>query len=719
MLIAAGAQVGSYRLVDKIGEGGMGVVWRALDTRLEREVAIKFLPEAVAIDPDRLSRLRAEAKVVAALNHPNIVTIHAIEEWEGRPFFTMELVRGRPLDRIIPPGGLSLPEFLDLAIPICSALEAAHAQGIVHADLKPRNVLVSAAGLVKVVDFGLARGAARPPAPGEVRETTVTLVGADRISGTLAYLAPEQIRGEGAATASDLFSLGVLLHEMVSGKPPFRGETAADLLAAILRQPARPLADLRPDLPRRLDRLIQRCLEKSSAMRPGSASEVKAELAAIRRGASAPEPDARRSVAVLPFADMSPEHDQDYFCEGIAEEILNALIRVEGLRVASRMSSFRFKDSAMDSREIGDRLGVNTLVEGSVRKAGSRLRITSQLVDVAGGFELWSERYDRELRDVFAIQDEIAAGVASALKGALSPRERRAIKQVATADVRAYECYLRGRKFFNQYARRSVEFALQMFSRAIEIDPSYALAWAGIADGCSYLYMNADRREEHRVRAEEASRRALELDPDSADAHTSRGVALSLSRRHDEAEVAFETAIGLNPRLFEAYYFYARDCFVRGDSEKAIRLYERASEVRPDDWQSPLLVAQLYDDLGRAEAAAVARRKGVSLAEARLDIAADDVRALYMGANGLVALGETERGLAWARQALEIAPDDTMLLYNAACIFSLAGAVDDALGCLEKAVTLGFAHRSWIERDSNLDALRGNPRFRLLLDRLG
>jgi non-specific serine/threonine protein kinase len=716
--IVAGEHLGAYRLIEKIGEGGMGVVWRAHDTRLDRPIAIKFLPDSVAADPARLSRFRAEAKVLASLSHPNIVTIHSIEESGGAPFFTMELVDGKPLDSLIPPGGLGLSEFLHVAIPLCEALAAAHSKQVAHRDLKPSNVLVAGSGLVKVVDFGLARATPATPAPGDPEKTTVTARHVGVVSGTLAYLAPEQIRGEEGGAASDIFSLGVLLYEMASGRRPFRGGTAADVMAAILREPPRPLTELRADVPRRLDRVVLRCLERDPALRPAGVLEVRDELAALQRDASSMPAEGARSVAVLPFADMSQERDQDYFCEGIAEEILNALIRVEGLRVASRMSSFRFRDVSMDSREIGDRLGVNTLVEGSVRKVGSRLRISAQLVDVAGGFELWSERYDRELQDIFAIQDEIAQSVASALKGTLSPRERRAIKQVATADVRAYEFYLRGRKFFNQYGKRSVEFALQMFTRAIEVDASYALAWAGVADCCSFLYMNAEHREEHRRRAEEASRTALEFDPDSAEAHTARGVALSLWARHDEAETAFEAALALNPRLFEAYYFYARDCFIRGELERAIELYEKASEVRPDDWQSPLLVAQLYDDLRRPEAAAVARRKGVSLSEARLEIAPDDVRALYMGANGLVALGEAPRGLTWARRALEIAPDDTMLLYNVACIFSLAGETGEALGCLERAVQRGFAHKPWLERDSNLDPLRDDPRYRALLDRL-
>jgi TolB-like protein/Tfp pilus assembly protein PilF len=346
---------------------------------------------------------------------------------------------------------------------------------------------------------------------------------------------------------------------------------------------------------------VARCLETERAKRLQGALEARVEMEALRREATAPGAGTSPSIAVLPFADMSAERDQDYFCEGIAEEIINALSRLGELRVASRTSTFQFKGAALDSREIGDRLCVSTLLEGSVRKVEDRLRITVELVDVRDGCEIWSERYDRRLEDVFAIQDEIAQSIARALVGALSPKERRVMKQVATSDVRAYDYYLRGRKFFNQYGRHGVEFALQMFSRAIECDPTYAAAWAGVSDSCAYLYQNVDRSDALRGRSEEASRKALALDPDLAEAHVSRGVALSLSGRNEEADRAFERAIALNPQLFEPYYFYARHAFIQGQLEKAIAYYERAAKARPDDYQSQLLVAQCYEDQGRTE----------------------------------------------------------------------------------------------------------------------
>jgi adenylate cyclase len=424
------------------------------------------------------------------------------------------------------------------------------------------------------------------------------------------------------------------------------------------------------------------------------------------------------SIAILSFCDMSSEKDQEYFCDGMAEEIINHLTRVKGLQVAARTSSFAFKGKSEDVRTIGRSLGVATVLEGSVRKAGGQLRITAQLINVDDGYHLWTGRFDRRLEDLFAIQDEISRSIAETLKVTLSPDEEDALGRAPTADLRAYDYYLRGKQFYYQYKRKGIEFASRMFAQAIDLDPGYALAYAGISDCWAFLYLYAGSHELHREQADAASRKAVELDPQSAEAHASRGVALSLQGAYHQAESAFETAILLGPRLFESYYFYARVAFVSGKPEKAIELYEQASRVHPQDYQPPLLVAQIYADLGRPEEAEIARRRGVQAAEARLKLNPDDARALYMGANGLVALGDVERGLEWADQALELDPHDPMLLYNVACIQSLAGRIDQAIDSLERSVKSGLTEKRWLERDSNLDPLRHHPRYQALLDQL-
>jgi non-specific serine/threonine protein kinase len=696
MAVTEGAVLSHYRLIEKIGEGGMGEVWRALDTSLEREIALKLLPDSFAEDPRRRASFEREAKAVAALNHPNIVTIFSVEEDGDHHFLTMELISGRPLTGLIQPGGLPLSEFVRIAAPLADAIGRAHEQGIIHGDIKPGNIIVDD-DQVKIFDFGLARADRVEAVRTSSEDSTDTQTIAGSISGTLQYMPPERIQGGKGDHRSDIFSLGVTLYEMATGQPPFRGSSYAEVLASVLKDSPRPPREINPGIPRQLDRVISACLEKDVELRLQSALDLRNELRALERVAVSGDPNRAPSIAVIPFADMSPKKDQDYFCDGIAEEIINSISRIENLRVASRTSSFQFKNASLDSREIGDRLGVSKLLEGSVRKAGEQLRISAQLINVA--------------------QDEISDSIVNALELTLSPRERRAIKQVATADVRAYDYYLRGRRAYHyQYGWKGVELALHMFSRAIEIDPNYALAHAGIADCRSFLHMNAEHSDENRDEALAASSKALELDPELAEAHNSKGQALFTCERYDEAKQAFENAIQLNPKLFDAYLSYARTYFASGRPEEAARRYEQAVEIQPDDYQVRLLLGFVYSKLGRKADAEAARRAGVRLVEERLEFDPYDVRALYLAANALVGLGHHDRGLEWTRRALSIEPHEPMLLYNAACIYCMAKRPDEAVGFLEEAVRRGFSNRDWLKHDVDLDPLRDSPRFLKLFD---
>ena len=719
MSLKPGRILSHYKLIELIGEGGMGAVWRAKDQTLGREVALKVLDSEAASNPERLAMFEREARAIAALNHPNIVTIFEIDKAEGLHFIVMELVRGGSLEKLIEPGGLPLKKLLDVAIAVTDAIGAAHKQGITHRDLKPSNIMMSETVRVKVVDFGLA--VLSPPEPtveGEVPTTLTAHSDEGFITGTLPYMSPEQVQGLDVDSRSDIFSTGVILYEMATGRRPFEGANSSALIASILRDvPVLPTR-LNPQLPLRLGRVISSCLEKDPKQRWQTAAELRRALEDIRSDLDEETHSLDRSVAVLPFHDMSPDRDQDFLCEGIAEEIMIALGKVRGLRVASRPSAFRFKSDDADVVEVGEKLGVSTLLDGSVRKSGNRLRISVELIDAADGFRLWSDRYDRDIKDVFAVQDEIARRVVEALQLTLSAGERDALRRTSTRDVNAYEYYLRGRKFFYKYDKRGVAFARELFERAITIDPAYARAYAGIADCCSFQYLYVGRDPVNLEKAAVAAAKAIELDPELAEAYASLGTALSLRGGHSEAEDAFRTAIRLNSDLFEAHYFYARDSFAQGKLEQAIREYEEAVRSRPEDYQAPLLMAQIYDDLGRPEEAAASRRRGVAIAEEYLNLNPDDARALYMGANGLVALGEHEKGLDWARRALALEPDDSMVIYNVACIYSLAGRAAEALDCIERAVDAGLTQRGWLEHDSNLDLIRKEPRFQALLKRL-
>ncbi len=708
--------LGHFTLLEKLGAGSMGEVWVARDERLGRRVAVKLLPEKLARDPERLARVDREARALAALNHPGIVTLYSVEEAQGVRFLAMELVEGETLKRRIPAGGLPLPAFLEIATALADAVGAAHERGVTHRDLKPANVMLTRAGRVKVLDFGLAKLRPEPLPSEDPRTATATLMGDRRLAGTLPYMSPEQLAGREIDHRSDIFSLGAVLYEMATGERPFRGDSAPALIASILRDRPPAPSELRPELPRQLDRVLRHCLRKRAGERTQSAVDLRNELEDLR-GADAGDEEPAASIAVLPFADMSPERDQDYLCEGIAEELINALTAIEGLRVASRTSAFRFGPEGADVREIGRRLHVATVLEGSVRKFDDRLRIGVQLISVADGYHVWSRRYDREMSDVFAIQDEIAESVARALEKSFGTAGAPPRRRQPTTVVRAYDYYLRGRQFLYRDDKRNLAFARQMFQRAIEADPDYALAFAGLADAYSYLHAQAGGRRADLQRALEASRRALELAPDLGEAWSARGHALSIAGRHDEAERAFRAALERNPRLFEARYFYARAACARGELEKAARHFELACELRPDDFQATLLLRQVYVSLGREADAMATAKRGLAVVERHLRLNPDDARASYLRASALIALGEREKGIACAERALELGPEDPVTLYGAACSFATAGEPERALACLERAVAAGFSHLEWIRHDSDFDRLREHPRFQALVSK--
>ncbi|MDX1380148.1 MAG: tetratricopeptide repeat protein [Xanthomonadales bacterium] len=428
--------------------------------------------------------------------------------------------------------------------------------------------------------------------------------------------------------------------------------------------------------------------------------------------------DDRRAVAVLPFVNMSGDPENEYFSDGIAEEILNLLTKLPQLRVASRTSSFKFKGKDIDIPEVAKTLGVGTILEGSVRRAGDRVRITSQLIDVRTDSHLWSETYDRELKDVFAIQDDIARSIVAALEVKLTPRDRRALSYVATSDTKAYDYYLRGRQYFYKITRLHFYNAIRMFKKAIEQDPNFALAYAGMADAYSLLYQWADSSEENIAKANEASIKAITLDPDSAEAHASRGTALAISRKHEEAERAFENAILLNPALYEPYYFYGRDCLAQGKFEKAARLFTEACKINPDDYQAPSFLAMAYTELGREKERMEATRRTLECVERHVDLHPDDGRALTFGAYALVEMGQPDRARDWAERALEADRDEPAIVYNVACMYSLLGENDRSFELLDRAISHGYGHRAWLEHDSDLMPLRDDPRFQVLLERL-
>jgi TolB-like protein/Flp pilus assembly protein TadD len=420
---------------------------------------------------------------------------------------------------------------------------------------------------------------------------------------------------------------------------------------------------------------------------------------------------AAKSVAVLPFL---TDTQNEYFADGMAEEIINALSKIQTLRVASRIVSFALKGKNEDLGEVGRKLHVSTVLDGTVRRMGNRVRITAQLVNVADGYQLWSERYDREMEDIFAIQDDISQAIVKALRVILSEDEKKAIEKARVVNLQAYEYYLRGRQSFHQLRRKSLEYARQMFNRAIEIDPDYALAHAGVADCCSLLYTYFDARESNVRQADAESARALELDPDLAEAHVARAIAASLNKQHDEAEKHFETAIKLDPKLFEAPYFYGRALKSQGRFAEAVKMFERAAAIRPEDFSAPSMQASSLESLGMHEESQALNRRVLKVIEDRLELNPEDARACNLAATTHSKLGQSEGAMEFAKRSLAIDPDDPMLLYNVACTYSMIGKTDDALDCLERSIDRGFGHREWIDHDSDFDSIRDLPRFKAI-----
>jgi len=536
--------------------------------------------------------------------------------------------------------------------------------------------------------------------------------------GTPAYVSPEQAAASSDADGrSDQYSLAVVLYEMLAGERPYAGDSASEAFAKRFKQAPPPIRQLREDAPEPVEIALTRAMDPNPDNRY---AEMALFAQALRWPGAGPDFDlpapasavsSAKSVAVLPFVNMSAEPENEYFADGIAEEIINALTRIPSLRVASRTSAFVFKGKTEDIRDIGRRLRVSTVLEGSVRRIGNKLRVTAQLVNVADGYHLWSERYDREMEDVFSIQDDISQSIARALRVILSAGVKAAIEMPRTVNVQAYDYYLRGRQFFHQHRRRSLEYAVQMYEKAIEIDPDYALAYAEIAIASSLLYTWFDSRELNLIQAEIASRKALELAPQLAEAHLARGIALWLAERGDEAETEYETATKLDPKLFEAFYFYGRMRRAQGNHAEAITLLSHAAQLRPEDFQAPAFLGGEYAALGMRVEAATARRRAVKLIEQRLNLNPDDARAYNLGATTLAKLGNEPRALEFAMRSLAIDPEDPMVLYNVACVYSLIGKPQDALGHLERAIAHGFGDRLAMANDPDLDLVRRTPWF--------
>lgn len=824
MPLSPGTRLGTYQIVSPLGAGGMGEVYRARDTRLGREVAIKVLPEAVAASADRLARFEREARTVAGLKHPNIVTLFSVEDEDGIRFLTMELVEGMSLDRVVTPGGLPLSRVLDLAMPLANALVAAHERGVVHRDLKPSNVMVTHDGWVKVLDFGLAK-IAEEETPAEGATIAVTaespISGKGQVLGTVPYMAPEQIRGEAVDARSDLFALGIMLYELVTGRRPFQGATSADVSSAILRDTPVPVLSVRGDLPRDLDRIIVRCLEKNPRDRIQTARDVYNELRYVKReserGTTAPAPSSAPapaaapnwpspspyappsaspstpgsqpsagfatpalgtpppissgssapvsgasgvvsrevpSIAVLPFVNRSRGEEDEYFSDGLADELLNVLTKIRGLRVVARASSFQFKGTNEDIAVIGQKLNVATLLDGSVRKSGNRVRISVQLVKAADRLQLWSETYDRSLDDIFAVQDDIAQSVVKELRATLlgetpdSDASGLAKAEVAIAAMghgsnpEAHRLYLQGKYFTDRVSEADTKRAIAYLKEALALDPRHAAAWTELAraysasGGFGWLPVMEANRE-----ARQAVTRALELAPDLAEAH----VRLSgIQRLHDwdwkGAEASIRRALQLAPGspvvLSSAGALAHMLC--RFDDAESLLL--RAVELDPLNMSGYSSLGLLYRSMNRLPDAERMFRKVLDLVPTR--IGTRHVLGIVLADQGRheEALAEVSREPAeWARLtglayvhllAGRIKESEDALreleakhgvdsAYQIAAIWSAKRDLDGAFAWLDRAFREHDAGLATLKSERVFHPLHGDPRWVTLMKNLG
>jgi non-specific serine/threonine protein kinase len=710
---------GRFEVGPVAGSGGMGVIHRGRDRATGALVAVKTLRGL-----DGADRFRREIQVLSGLKHPGIVTYLAHGQTADELYLIMEWLEGEDLATRLEAAGLSVEESIRVAIQLASALAVAHGRGIVHRDLKPSNVYLSDWRLdrIKLLDYGVAHRAGA---------TTLTDVG--MVIGTPAYMSPEQARGERDIDArADVYALGAVLFRCVAGRPPFEGETPHELLGAVLHRPAPRLSEI-VAVPRPLDELVAQMLDKSPAERPADGRAAWAALSLLTTSegtlaaptvlSASPAADkstgsngSLSSVAVLPFLDMSATRDQGYLCEGIAEELINTLAQVPGLRVAARSSSFALRSADADARSIGRRLGVQAVLEGAVRKAGERLRVTVQLVDVVDVSPRWTHRFDGSLDQVFEIQDHIAASVATALRGMLSTKELDALRRPGTR-VDAYEHFLRGRQLFRTLTIVSAEAALREFRRALELDPGYAPAHAGLAQIHAWRVEWMGGGPSELEAADQASHQALQFGPELAESHVARGDVLSVMKDPLGAEREYQEATRLNPRSFDAYYRHARLAFQAGEFEKSVALFRRGAEVRPEDFQCLALAEMPLRRLARPDEARASQDEALRRIERQLELDPNDSRALTFGAGILVEKDRT-RALELAARALAVAPDEPAVSGNIACMYTRIGMNEEALALLAQTFGRGVGNRAWVENDPDYDPLRGDPRFQAMVAKL-
>ena len=720
-----------YKILRKLGAGGMGVVYEAADSQLGRRVALKFLPPEMAQDSQLLERFQREARAASALNHPNICTIHSIEQHERRHFIVMELLEGETLAQKMGRQPMEMDKLLPLGLQIADALESAHAKGIVHRDIKPANIFLAERGQVKILDFGLAKVSRSESGQGAAVEQGETVAFGNELTspgavvGTVSYMSPEQARGQLVDARTDIFSTGTVLYQMATGTLPFPGDTSAVIFDAILNRDPRPAAELNPLLPADFVRILEKTLEKDRNLRCQTATELKTDFirlkrdleSSARRTREKTESDSgiqkptKKSVAVLYFENLSGAKEDEYLRDGITEDVITELSKIRGLNIFSRPTVLSFRDKQVTPGQVGQQLGAAYVLTGTLRRAGARLRISAQLVDTRTDFPLWSERFDREMKDVFEVQDEMARRIAESLRVTLSPEELEALAVKPTENLQAYDLYLRGKRYARRQTRQDLEFALQMFENAVALDPSFALAYAASANACAMFYCNFSRDQVWVERAREASGRALALRWDLPEVQVSQAWVLYAAELHDEAVRMAKKAIERKRDCEGAHYLLCRALFAAGRYQEVLDVAEAAVEASGEDYNVYVPILNALGAMGKDEAIRNMRQRRMAALEHHLKQVPEDPRARILLGSDYAHVGRADDALRELNMAVTLRANEVSILYNAACLYCKLNRKPEAMDALRKAWEGGFRDSAWARRDPDLVLLHDDPEF--------
>ena len=700
-----GQTISHYKILEKLGEGGMGVVYKAQDLKLDRPVAIKFLPPHLSASQETKARFLQEAKAAAALNHPNILGVYEIDEQNGTMFFAMEYVEGTTLKKHITnlKSGTGMPviQALEWTAQIAQGLKAAHDKNIVHRDIKPENVMLTNDGKLKIMDFGIAK-----------LKSSSGLTKTGTSMGTLSYMSPEQAQGDVADQRSDVWALGVVLYEMLTADLPFKSEHEAGLLYLIVNEepPIPSLMDRK--IPHQIDVVIKKMLAKNRPQRFQNMDEVLQSLQDTRRAIeNVPSQLQTKAIAVLPFGNISPDKESDYFSDGLTEELIINLSRLKDIRVVPRTTSMQYKGTNKEVKTIGRELGTRYILAGSVRKFQDNLRIAVELVDIDADAQLWAETYKGKLEDVFDIQEQVSKQIVDALMVKLTPTEKVVLTKRPTLNAQAFDCNLRARDSLYRFTKHSVQIAIELFRKAIEYDGRYADAYAGMSEAYAHLYQQFDRNDSWLDKALEAGLKALMYDPSLSEAYSALGLVYLYKKSHDEALESSQKAVELNPSNHIAYWILGRTHLTTDHVKEAVELFKKVIEHSPDFYAAYGDLILCFDRLGEKEKINEVLKAAVQMFPRYLSLHPDDARAHIFFATTLVRLGRIDEAKVKAARAIELSPNDPLMFYNVACFYANVGDKAPALQSLKNAISSGYGFYEWIKRDPDLDSIRNEPEY--------